>query len=360
MNFWFPHVPSWIFSLVVLIYIITVNALAVSAFGEAEYWLAIIKVLTVVLFLIVGLCVIVGIMGGQAIGFHNLTYKQAPFVGGAPTILSVFLVAGFSFQGTELVGITAGEWQPRQEYPLAIHSTFWRILLFTSWQFLSLPVSCRTPVRTSWALRLWTLPSAHSRWSSGGLVWHLRRAMNAVILTAVISAANSGMYASTRMIYSMAHEGQAWKIFGRTDKRGIPIYGLMASTLVASLTFLTGIFGPGIYEFLIDSSGLAGFLTWMGMAVAHLRFRRHTKQGTTLMTSVTGPVPPGWTNFSGYSLCGGRDWPKPTAILVVATDHPTYLMFPPACPVVILLAALPYPLIPLRMLTFTVQLKHNK
>lgn len=276
MNFWFPHVPSWIFSLVALVYIITVNALAVSAFGEAEYWLAIIKVLTVVLFLIVGVGVIFGILGGQAVGFHNLTYRQAPFVGGAPTILSVFLVAGFSFQGTELVGITAGESAtPAKSIPKAIHSTFWRILLF--YILAIFVIACILPYTSKNLLgssvKDITISPFTLVFRRAGLAF-AASAMNAVILTAVISAANSGMYASTRMIYSMAHEGQAWKIFGVTDRRGIPIYGLLASTLVACLTFLTGIFGPSIYEFLIDSSGLAGFLTWMGMAVAHLRFRR--------------------------------------------------------------------------------------
>ena len=284
MNFWFPHIPSWIFSLVVLLYIIIVNALAVSSFGEVEYWLAIVKVVTVVLFLIVGLAVIVGIMGGQAIGFKNLTYKQAPFVGGFPTILSVFLVAGFSFQGTELVGVTAGESAtPSKSIPRAIHSTFWRILLFyiCSIFVIACILPYTSPNLLGSSVKDVTISPFTLVFRRAGLAF-AASAMNAVILTAVISAANSGMYASTRMIYAMAHEGQAWKIFGVTNRHGVPVYGLLASTLIASLTFLTGIFGPSIYEFLIDSSGLAGFLTWMGMAAAHLRFRHALKlQGYT-------------------------------------------------------------------------------
>lgn len=285
MNFWFPHIPSWIFSLVVLIYIITVNALEVRAFGEMEYWLAIIKVVTVILFLIIGVAVILGIMGGSAIGFSNLTYKEAPFVGGAPTILSVFLVAGFSFQGTELVGITAGESEnPGKSIPKAIHSTFWRILLF---YILSIfVISCVLPYTSpnllGSSVKDITISPFTLVFRRAGLAF-AASVMNAVILTAVISAANSGMYASTRMLYSMAHEGQAWKIFGETSKSGVPVYVLMASTLVACMTFLTGIIGPSVYEFLIDSSGLAGFLTWMGMAAAHLRFRKaYVAQGYSL------------------------------------------------------------------------------
>lgn len=280
MNFWFPHIPSWVFSLVVLVYIIIVNALAVSSFGEVEYWLAIIKVVTVILFLLIGVAVIFGILGGQMIGFHNLTYKRAPFVGGFPTILSVFLVAGFSFQGTELVGITAGESAtPAKSIPRAIHSTFWRILLF---YILSIfVIACILPYTSpnllGSSVKDVTISPFTLVFRRAGLAF-AASAMNAVILTAVISAANSGMYASTRMIYAMAHEGQAWKIFGVTNRHGVPIYGLLASTLIASFTFLTGIFGPRIYEFLIDSSGLAGFITWMGMAAAHLRFRQAMKK----------------------------------------------------------------------------------
>ena len=174
------------------------------------------------------------------------------------------------------MGITAGESAtPAKSIPKAIHSTFWRILLF--YILAIFVIACILPYTSKNLLgssvKDITISPFTLVFRRAGLAF-AASAMNAVILTAVISAANSGMYASTRMIYSMAHEGQAWKIFGVTDRRGIPIYGLLASTLVACLTFLTGIFGPSIYEFLIDSSGLAGFLTWMGMAVAHLRFRR--------------------------------------------------------------------------------------
>lgn len=109
LKFWFPHVPGWLFSLAALVIIFLINALSVKSFGEAEYWMALIKVITVIVFLIVGLLTIIGILGGHAVFLENFAYKKAPFVGGIPTVLSVFVVAGFSFQGTELIGITAGE-----------------------------------------------------------------------------------------------------------------------------------------------------------------------------------------------------------------------------------------------------------
>ena len=109
MQFWLPSVPGWVFSLIALVLIFMINALSVRSFGETEYWLSLIKVVTVLVFLVIGVLTIVGIMGGHATGLSNFTYKKAPFVGGIPTILSVFVVAGFSFHGTELIGITAGE-----------------------------------------------------------------------------------------------------------------------------------------------------------------------------------------------------------------------------------------------------------
>ena len=109
-QYWLPHFPSWLFSTFVLIAIFLINYLSVRSYGETEYWLSLIKVVTVMIFLIVGVCIIFGIMGGQGpVGLKNFHYKDAPFVHGWSGILSVFLVAGFSFQGTELIGITAGE-----------------------------------------------------------------------------------------------------------------------------------------------------------------------------------------------------------------------------------------------------------
>ena len=103
MKFWLPNVPGWVWSVLALVLIFSVNALTVKAFGETEYWMALIKVVTVIIFLVVGVAVIFGIMGGHSTYLNNFTYKKAPFVGGIPMILSVFVVAGFSFQGTELI-----------------------------------------------------------------------------------------------------------------------------------------------------------------------------------------------------------------------------------------------------------------
>ncbi|GAA2962858.1 amino acid permease [Ligilactobacillus murinus] len=279
LKFWFPHVPAWVFSLSALLLIFLINALSVKSFGEAEYWMALIKVVTVIVFLAVGLLTIFGILGGHATYLENFTTGDAPFVGGIPTILSVFVVAGFSFQGTELIGITAGETKdPEKSLPKAIKQVFWRILLF---YILSIfVIACIIPYTSpnllgseasDIAISPFTLVFKRAGLASAASV------MNAVILTSVLSAANSGMYASTRMLYALGIDGDAPKMFARVNSRGIPIFALIGTTIVGLLTFLASIFGNQVYTFLVSASGLTGFIAWIGIAVSHYRFRRAFK-----------------------------------------------------------------------------------
>ena len=132
MKFWFPDTPSLIWSGLCLAIIFLLNYLSVKGFGESEYWFALIKVVTIIIFLIVGFMMIFGIMGGETVGFKNFTVADAPFNGGIMAIIGVFMATGFSFQGTELLGVAAGETSdPERNIPKAIRSIF----LFYSLQF---------------------------------------------------------------------------------------------------------------------------------------------------------------------------------------------------------------------------------
>ena len=285
IQYWLPKSPGWIWSLLVLIVIFLINALTVSTFGETEYWLSIIKVSTVIIFLIIGFAMIFGIMNGPAVGLKNFTYKKAPFVGGIPAIINVFLIAGFSFQGTELIGVTAGESKdPKKAVPKAINDVFWRILLF---YILSIFIIAALIPYTSPNL----LSAANGNIAVSPFTLVFKRAglafaasfMNAVVLTSVLSSANSGAYASTRMLYSLAQDKYAPQIFAKTTKNGIPFYALLATILVSLLTFTTSIFGQKIYMWLVAASGLTGFIAWVGIALSHYRFRRaFIKQGHQL------------------------------------------------------------------------------
>ena len=135
MKFWFPEMPSYVCSGTFLALIVIINYFSSGAFGESEFWLALIKVITVIVFIGLGLAMIFHIMSGHESGFANWVLSDdkgnhAPFVGGFFGLMAVFLVAGFSFQGTELVAIAAGEAKnPDKSIPKAINMVFWRLQL---------------------------------------------------------------------------------------------------------------------------------------------------------------------------------------------------------------------------------------
>src|SRR5579863_8240248 len=137
VKFWFPNSDSTWWAMGFFAVLLALNLLSVKAYAEAEYWFAGIKVVTVIIFLAVGALMITGMIGSQHVGLHNwvlsdpTTGTRAPFVGGLTGALAVFLVAGFSFQGTEGVGLAAAETtDPVRSVPKAIRTVFWRILLF--------------------------------------------------------------------------------------------------------------------------------------------------------------------------------------------------------------------------------------
>ncbi|WP_286197460.1 amino acid permease [Bacillus sp. ISL-34] len=275
MKFWFPDSPSIIWSAIALIIMFLINYMSVKGFGETEFWFAMIKVVTVIIFLITGVLIILGIMGGNdPIGFSNFTMGEGPFNGGFFTILGVFMAAGFSFQGTELLGVTAGESEdPEKNIPKAIRSVFWRIILFYILAIfvigMIIPFTDSRLLSEDVAVSPFTLV-----FERAGLAF-AASIMNAIILSSVLSAGNSGMYASTRMLWDLARDGKAPKFLGKLDKRGVPVNALIVTSLVGCVAFLASFFGDGVvYIWLLNASGMAGFVTWVGIAIAHYRFRK--------------------------------------------------------------------------------------
>ncbi|WP_373768878.1 amino acid permease [Weissella soli] len=284
MQYWWPSIPGWIWAGAVLLLITLINLFSARAYGETEFWMALIKVIAVILFMIVGVLTILGIMGNQPDVANNLSADgHHGFIGGTAGILSVFMVAGFSFQGTEMVGITAGESEtPETSVPKAISQVFWRILLFyiLAIFIIGAIINYKDPSllkasESNVAVSPFTLVFKQAGFALAASV------MNAVILTSVISSANSGVYASSRMLWSMAQKGMAPKIFGKTNTRtGIPVPALLLTVAVGLFSFLTSVLGPDIYYYLVAASGLTGFIAWIGIAVSHYRFRRAwIKQG---------------------------------------------------------------------------------
>jgi lysine-specific permease len=278
MGYWFPSVPGWIWSALFLSVIFGLNAISVRGFGEAEYWFSLIKVVTVIIFIALGVLMIVGILrGGEHAGFANWHVGGAPFVGGFPAMVGVAMIVGFSFQGTELIGIAAGESaEPGKNIPRAVKQVFWRILLF--YVLAILVISLIIPYTDPDLLRNDVKDIAVSPFTlvfrNAGLL-SAAAVMNAVILTAVLSAGNSGMYASTRMLYTLALEGKAPRIFAKLTKRGVPRNALYVTTVMAGLCFLSSMYGnQTVYLWLLNASGMTGFIAWLGIAISHYRFRR--------------------------------------------------------------------------------------
>ncbi len=216
MSFWFPEVPGIYWSAIFLGIMFGLNVISARGFGESEFWFALIKVVTVVIFIGVGLATIFGIMHGvESPGFSNFTMGDAPFVGGFQAMVGVAMIAGFSFQGTELIGIAAGESEnPRKNIPIAIRQVFWRILMFYILAIfvigMLIPYTDPNLLKndaSDISVSPFTLLFERAGFAAAAGV------MNAVILSAILSAGNSGMYASTRMLYNLALEGKAPRLF---------------------------------------------------------------------------------------------------------------------------------------------------
>ncbi|MDC0763198.1 amino acid permease [Brevibacillus sp. AG] len=277
MKYWFPDTPAILWSALFLGLLFALNLLSVKAYGESEYWFALIKVVTVIVFIIVGVLMIFGIMGGQAVGLQNFTKGDAPFNGGFMALLGVFMIAGFSFQGTELVGVAAGESEdPARNIPKAIRQIFWRILLFyiLAIMIIGLLVPYDNPNLISGDITDIAISPFTIVFENAGFAF-AASVMNAVILTSVLSAGNSGMYASTRMLWNLAKEGNAPKWFAKVTSNGVPINALILTALIGALAFLSSLFGEGeVYVWLLNASGMSGFIAWLGIAISHYRFRK--------------------------------------------------------------------------------------
>ncbi|WAH39123.1 amino acid permease [Alicyclobacillus dauci] len=286
MKYWFPHSPSILWSAIFLCLLLLLNVGSVKGYGEGEFWFAGIKVVTILAFLVVGILMIFGVLSGKPVGFGNFTLGGTPFHGGAMSLFSTFLVAGFAFQGTEVVGLAAGESEnPAKNVPRAIRQVFWRILIF---YVLAIFVIAMLIPYTDPNL----LNSGVNNVSVSPFTLVFQRAgfafaaavMNAIILTAVLSAGNSAVYASTRMLWALAREGKAPRALGKVNSRGVPVNALLVNIAFAFVSFLLSLVGhQQVYTWMMNAAGLTGFIAWLGIAISHYRFRRaYVMQGYDL------------------------------------------------------------------------------
>ena len=287
MHTWMPDISFFAWTVIFFALIVGLNFASVGFYGEMQYWFSGIKVVAVLLFILVGLSVILGVLGHQQpFDFSNWTIEDAPFHAGWIGFVSVLVVAGFSFQGTEIFGMTAGESKdPKISIPKAVRSVFWRILFFyiLSMVVISFLIPFNNP-------SLVTASTTNVGASPFTIVFQMaglpfaKVGMAIVILLALLSAANASMYTAARTLWHISKERNAPQFLSRTTKHGIPLAALICSTIVSAVIFLSSVVQEGrLFVWLLNISSLTGFIAWFGIALCHYRFRKaYIAQGHSL------------------------------------------------------------------------------
>lgn len=272
MKFWFPDVPTWIWSAVFIIVLFLINCFTVRSFAETEYVLAGIKVLAVTLFIVLGGLAMFGVIkmdGQDAPGLSNFTVDGGFFPTGIGAIFAAMMTVVYTFMGSEVMGVAAGETEdPRKAVPRAVRTIVFRLVFIylgaiivliglIPWDKVGLDESPFVTV-----FKAIGIPYAASL-------------MNFVVLIAILSVGNTGLYMCTRILWSMAKEQQAPKAFGQITGRGIPLVALVFTLAFGLLSLLSSVVAADtLFVFLMSVSGIGGALSWMCIAWSQFRFRR--------------------------------------------------------------------------------------
>ncbi|MFJ5965769.1 S-methylmethionine permease [Bacillus sp. NPDC093026] len=273
MQRWFPDTSVWLWSGVFALFIFLLNAFTVKFFAESEFWFSSIKVMAIMLFIILGGAAMFGVIplkGGEgAPFFSNFTGEGGLFPNGFLPIIMTMLAVNFAFSGTELIGIAAGESvNPDETIPRAIRTTVLRLVLFFVGTIIVLagliPVEEAGVIKSPFVVVFDRIGIPYAA-----------DFMNFVILTAILSAANSGLYASSRMLWSLSEERTLPKKLAKLTAKGIPLNALILSMIGGILSLLSSVIAPEtVYLVLVSISGLAVVVVWMGIAASQFMFRK--------------------------------------------------------------------------------------
>lgn len=288
VNYWFD-IPQWIPSLIAVVVLLGLNLLTVKLFGELEFWFALIKIVTIVGLIIVGIIMIV--FGfeteyGKA-SVSNLWTHGGFFANGLSGFLLAFQMVVFAFVGVELVGVTASETaDPKKNIPSAINKIPMRILLFyvgalvvilsiTPWTNISGASSPFVQVFT-----LVGIPVA------AGLI-------NFVVLTSAASAGNSGLFSTSRMLYNLGKNNNAPKSFAKLNTRAVPQNALVTSTVVAAFgALLAKLLPDTAFNLVTTVSAICFIWVWSMILISHIIYkRRHPEQHAA--STFKAPLTPG-------------------------------------------------------------------
>ncbi|WP_338779066.1 S-methylmethionine permease [Metabacillus sp. FJAT-52054] len=281
MQRWFPSVNVWIWSALFAVLILVLNAVTVKFFAESEFWFSSVKVAAIVIFIILGGAAVIGILplaDSEPAPFLSNFTNEGLFPNGAFAVLMTMLAVNFAYSGTELIGIAAGETaNPEKTIPKAIRTTVWRLIIFFVGTIVVLSA---------------LLPSSDAGVLKSPFVAVFERigipyaadVMNFVILTAILSAANSGLYAASRMLWSLADKKTISPVFAKVTKRGVPLNALLLSMAGGGLALLSSVIAPDtVYIVLVSISGLAVVAVWMSISASQFFFRRqYIRQGKSV------------------------------------------------------------------------------
>ncbi len=268
---WFPGVPQLIWVVGVSVGLIAVNGLHVGKLGEFEYWFAIIKVITIVAFILVGLGLIFGVGPARAIGFSNLTSHGGILPHGLKGIWLALSLVLTSYMGVEIIGITAGEAvNPEKTIPRAMRTVIIRLILF---YVLSITVMLSMTPWDAMSSGLTGSPFVLAFARAG--IPYAAKIMNLVVITAALSSANTNLYLTSRTLFSLSKDGYLPKALRSLGANGVPYTALIVSTAGMAAAILLAIFAPGRAFLLLYGIAVAGmFFVWAVILLAHLSFRR--------------------------------------------------------------------------------------
>ncbi|MEA3133978.1 MAG: permease [Gammaproteobacteria bacterium] len=267
VRFWLPNIPAWFISLALLISLTLTNLISVRSYGEFEFWLASIKVAAIVAFLLLACVYVVGLWPGSVRGVANLTaYGGFAPNGILPILTGAVAATGFYF-GAEIVTIAAAEAaEPAKAVARATNSVVRRVLFFYVGSILL--VVCLVP----WNSAGITTPYVSALHAMG--IPAAAQIMNAVVLTAVLSALNSGLYASSRMLFALTRRGDAPEGLAKLSRNGVPSRAILLGTLFGYGAVVMSYISPDtVFAFLVNSYGTVAIFVYVLIAFSQLRLR---------------------------------------------------------------------------------------
>ncbi|MBZ6475606.1 amino acid permease [Streptomyces griseocarneus] len=272
LNGWIPAVPQWAWALIVMVVLTATNLASVSSYGEFEFWFAGIKVVAIAAFIVIGGLAMFGLLPGSdnpGAGFDNLTAHGGFLPNGPGAILTGVLMVVFSFMGSEIVTLAAGESEdPQRAVRQATNSVIWRIAVFYLGSILV--VVSLLP----WDSKTITEKGSYVASLDSIGIPHAGQVMNVIVLTAVLSCLNSGLYTASRMAFSLGQRGDAPKAFARVNKRGVPQAAILGSVVFGFLSVIFNYVWPDtVFKFLLNSSGAIALFVWLVICVTQLKFR---------------------------------------------------------------------------------------